>query len=539
MRKLFMIILGILILISLIASSCSQNTSTSPTVPKTKAAPAASSSIPVTIPSSSESTQPQTGGTLKVILRGGSNMNLNVLGSPTDVGLSTQKTIDPVFERLLTTDINDNLQGTLAESFEVSKDGRSITLHLRKGIKFSDGTDFNAAAVQYNLENLLSNGVRPKELAAIISYDILDPYNLRLNLKEFNIGTLLSISTYNGCIASPTALQAKATPETMAKDHMVGTGPFLFSGWQRNNFVKFVRNPNYWQKGKPYLDGIEMNQVADPVTSLISFQKGEGQVLNGITPDEAKTLKAAGFDIISSDVQTTTSLFPDGANPKSPFANKLVRQALEYAIDKKALAANIGSGYYTVAQEYATPSSPYYISGLAPRDYNPQKAKELLTQANYPNGFKTSLIADTSANQDLLVAIQSYLKAVNIDVSIELTDTAKFNTIRFNGWNGILLFASAGTSRILFDKIGAGADYVSIYRPDWFKSEAASIVVQPDNGIRTSQIRKIVQTIYEEASIIHMWSCGELHAEAKSVQGLKWAGGGGPYYYEPANAWLK
>ena len=138
----------------------------------------------------------------------------------------------------------------------------------------------------------------------------------------------------------------------------------------------------------------------------------------------------------------------------------------------------------------------------------------------------------------MLVAIQNYLKAVNIDLTIDIADSSRFNTARQKGWSGILLHATAGTSRIITDKIGAATDYVSIYRPDWFKAEAASIVIQPDYNQRTIQIKKIVKALADEASIIQIYSGGDLSAQAKIVQGLKWSAGGAPYYYEPANAWL-
>jgi peptide/nickel transport system substrate-binding protein len=539
MRKLFMIILGILILISLIASSCSQNASSSPTVPKTTAAPAASSSIPVTVPSSSVSTQPQTGGTLKVILRGGSGGNLGVLGSVNDIG-TVQRITAPVFDLLLNVNAKEELQPGLAESFEVSNDGKKVTLHLRKGIKFSDGTDFNAAAVQYNLQNLAPNNVKPPELNAITSYEILDDYTLRLNFEKFNVITLMTLMFPYGFMASPTAWQVKTTPDNMAKDHMVGTGPFLFSSWQRNNFVKYVKNPGYWQKGKPYLDGIEMNQVIDPVTSLISFQKGEGQVIFGLTPDEAKTLKAAGFDIITAETKTVWGIYPDGANSDSPFANKLVRQALEYAIDKKALAANVGSGYFTVANQTVPDDSPYYISGLSPRDYNPQKAKELLTQANYPSGFKTTLLTTSANNQDAVVAIQSYLKAVNIDTTIDVADAARFGTAQTKGWKGLLLPNNpvSPSQRIFCSRLTTTADYVSCFKPDWFKAKSDAIQAQPDYNQRLAGMKDIVKGFYDESVSIPLWFGSEISAQVKNVKGLDWGKGSAAYYYDPASAWL-
>lgn len=532
MTKLLMLSLVVMMVLGLVWSSCAKPAP----APTTPAQPATKSPSPSVA-------QPQTGGILKIILRGGAAGSIDMLGSPQDLGSGGQRQVDPALEYLLRFDANDRIQPELADSWEVSGDGKAITFHLHKGIKFSDGTDFNAEAVKYNLENFAPNGVRPPELKPITSYDVIDAYTLRLNLAQYHAYLLYSLgATSGGRMGSPTAMQIKTTTENMAKDHLVGTGPFLFSSWQRQNFVKFVKNPNYWQAGKPYLDGIEFNQVADPLTSIISFKKGDGQVIFGLTPFEANDLKSEGYDITTSQARMVLTMFTDGANADSPFANKLVRQAAEYALDKKALSTAMGLGYYPAVSQLVPEGHAYYVPGLQSRDYDPKKAKDLLIQAGYPDGFKTTLTTTIVAqDQSVVVAIQTYLKAVGIDATIDIADAARANEMAVKGWKGLILSSNptvCGIRTLCMRVFYAELNVISMYRPDGWKAKVDAAVAQPDENKRTAQMKELIKTSFDEAMNIPLWERPDLTAQAKNVRDLGWCVGGAPFYYRPANVWL-
>jgi peptide/nickel transport system substrate-binding protein len=325
---------------------------------------------------------------------------------------------------------------------------------------------------------------------------------------------------------------------------MVGTGAFKFVSWQRDTSVKYERWNGYWEPGKPYLDTIEFNQVVDPVTSLIAFQKGDAQLLVGITPQEARDLETQGFQIVPSKSITPIScLTPDGANADSPFADKRVRQAVEYAIDKKAIAQTMGKGYYQEATQYAASQDARYVQGLTPRNYDVAKAKQLLAEAGYPNGFKTKLIAQNTWDRDFLQALQTYLKAAGMDAELDLADVARHRTFYSNGWkNGLMVHPSAALNlsgiRMYFGPPGSNAlTYLSAYRPSGWLDKIEAAMAQVDPAKRLEQERELVKIIYEESVGIPIATSAFLAAQDKRVKDLEWAVGSN-YIFKPQNGWL-
>src|ERR1035437_593519 len=428
MKKLLVPLL-VLLISAFIVIGCSGSPTTSTPAAKTPASPLVSPVAAVTLPP-----MPQSGGILKII----TPTSISTMGAPAEGTGDFNRVAGPVYDRLVNRDKDFHILPMLAQSWDVAPDGKAITLHLQKGVKFHDGTDFNAEAVKYALQN---SGTFTSSLKKVSSYDVLDDNTLRFNMTQFDANLLLNLSAgFGGWVASPTAMKTPTTPENMARDHMVGTGPFTFVSSQRDVSANYTKFTNYWQKGKPYLDGVEFMQIQDPVTGLLAFKNGDAQFLFQVSPYDARNLASAGYEIILSDVKFTYYMMPDGANPDSPFADVKVRQAVEYAINKKAIADSIGSGYYEVLNQLPTSDSPLYVPALAARNYDQSKAIQLLAEAGYPNGFKTTLYTNTTFNKVALVAMQADLKKVGIDAMLDMADSGRFTSINQNGWkNGILL----------------------------------------------------------------------------------------------------
>ena len=182
----------------------------------------------------------------------------------------------PFFDRLLSVGDDGKYKPGLALSWDTSKDGKTITFKLRQGVTFHDGTPFNAQAVKSNLDNLIP----PKAtiLTGITSVDVVDDYTVKLNLSSYNNLILYHFAanpaTY---MYSPEAL--KKNGADWATTHPVGTGPFMLKDYQPNISLTLVKNPNYWQKGLPYLDGIEMTMVPDPMTQMLTFKAGQANAI--------------------------------------------------------------------------------------------------------------------------------------------------------------------------------------------------------------------------------------------------------------------
>jgi len=247
----------------------------------------------------------------------------------------------PAVENLLRTDKEGVPIPWLATGWVVAPDYKSITFTLRKGVKFHDGTDFNAAALKYNFEAQAKSPM--PDLKAITSVDVVDDYTAKVNLSVYQPHFFSILATGRaGWIVSPTAA-GKMTADEM-KIHPVGTGPFKFEEFKRDAFVKFSRFDQYWQPGKPYLDGVQYDIIVDPVSAMMAFKSGKEEVHWNPTPKEAADLKAQGY-VVSSAQASIYQWIPDSLNPDSPWFNLKVRQAGQYAIDTVSMAKAEGFGW--------------------------------------------------------------------------------------------------------------------------------------------------------------------------------------------------
>jgi ABC-type transport system substrate-binding protein len=489
------------------------------------------------------SAKPQYGGTFTWNHNGG----IPQIGAPADnLGpFVANRNSYPALEPLVKTDDNERIQPWLAESWSVAKDGKSITFKLRKGIKFHDGTDFNADAVKYNLEADAKANIRGSNMLVdkVASYDIIDPYTLRMNLKEWDSTILLRLAQSVpglGLIASPTAMKKEVTPETMAKLHCVGTGPFIFDGWKRDSWVKYKKWDGYWQKGKPYLDEMKIQSIADLTTSIMSLKSGEAQAVENVDPVDAKQLEKEGFQIWQPNLYFLHSILPDGGNPNSPFAKKNVRLALDYAIDKRAICKGVGMGYYEPLNQLAWSKAPWYNPSLPYREYDPKKAKQLLAEAGYPNGFKTKLVTDVMARKDTLVAVQTYLKEVGIDTELEVLEFGAAFAKSKQGWQGIYFpgFPNVGTLVGIVERWGTANDYVSLYRPAGWQEKWNALLAQRDEKKLMGQLKDILKIFYDEVVAIPYQGDAPLMAHSRNVHGFDLHSNHMVSYYEPQNIWL-
>ena len=253
----------------------------------------------------------------------------------------------------------------LASSWELAPDRSSYTFHLRKGIKFSDGTDFNAQAVKWNLEKVrLSKRPYFKNVTSI---DIIDDHTIRFNLSQWNAMFLYQLEEMVGFIISPTAFEKHG--EKWADTHPVGTGPFKLKDFKRNIHFKTEKNDNYWEKGKPYLDGVEIYNIAEEVTAMAALLKGELHALKMMKAVTGNELKGKGVEF-KVNVGGQMGLYFNSTNPKSVWSDRRMREALEYAVNKEDIAKELGLGFV----------EPRYIclfgmdpreAGTSPRKYNP------------------------------------------------------------------------------------------------------------------------------------------------------------------------
>ncbi|MHA0029771.1 glutathione ABC transporter substrate-binding protein GsiB [Bordetella bronchiseptica] len=330
------------------------------------------------------------------------------------------------YEGLFEFDKDLKIQKLLATDYEVSADGLVYTIKLRDGIKFHDGTDFNAEAVKVNFdrvanpENRLS---RYTQFNRVAKTEVVDPHTVRITLKE-------PFSAFINALAHPAAMMiSPAALQKYGKEigfHPVGTGPFKFVEWKPAEYLKVEKFDGYWRKGYPKVDTLTFRTVTDNNTRAAVVQTGEAQFAFPIPYEQAAVLaRNDKLDVVDHKNSIMARYLSMNTRVK-PFDNVKVRQAINYAINKQALAKVAFNGYATVV-DGVVPQGVDFAYKIGQWPYDPAKARALLKEAGYPNGFETSLwsVYNDGTSVKAVQFLQQQLAQVGIKASVEVLESGQ------------------------------------------------------------------------------------------------------------------
>jgi len=325
-----------------------------------------------------------------------------------------------LFEGLVKVDRHGKLVPGLAHGWEVSPDAKTYTFRLRQGVRFHNGEPFNAQVARWNLERGAAEGTKnahPEFFRQIATIETPDDFTLRLTLKEVNALFLFQMAEGDSVM-----LPMKGWEDTASRP--IGTGPFRFIEWRRGDSVVLERNPNYWNPALPYLDRLTYRFIKDPSAQVAALKAGDVDVLGWIlAPEIARGIaRDKRFKVLSGS--STSEVIMSTNNKAKPFDNKLVRQAMAHAIDRKTVNELVMLGYGTPIGSHWPPITPYYVDLTKKFPYDPKKAKELLAQAGYPNGFaaRIQLPAIYPYAQKAGEVIADMLGRVGIRLKIEIVE---------------------------------------------------------------------------------------------------------------------
>lgn len=322
----------------------------------------------------------------------------------------------------------------LATEWVTDPEEPSITWTLREGVKFADGTDFNADAVIRNIEEYQK--CQRNETANVASCEAIDDYTVKMVLNSWNSATLESVGFFVYYM-SPAAME----DVDALRNTSCGTGAFQVTEFEPGVSVKYTKNENYWQEGKPYLDGVEIYIVDEPTTRASAFEAGEYDIILMNNMTVANDLMNKNLYEVETNVSgqglVMTGLIPNSAL-EGPFQDPRVRRAMCYAIDTEALSNAFGYGLLKTLNQWAAPGTITFDENLNGITYNPEKAKELLAEAGYPDGFDTTLTTD-AGNKDYFTAAANMLTEVGIRCQVNLVDeSAQVNLYSTGTWEGIM-----------------------------------------------------------------------------------------------------
>ena len=397
------------------------------------ASSAASGAASSAAASSTAAKTPVSGGTLRLAY---ANPISTPGYTPRATGNALLYYLTLAYENLLTYDKDGSLVPKLATEWSVDNDEPSITWTLREGVTFADGTAFNADAVKRNIEEYQTNS--RTEVSNISECVVIDDTHIKMIMTEANSSTLEAVGFFVFYM-SPKALDDVTSLDTAT----CGTGPFQLSEFENNAYATYKKNENYWQEGLPYLDGVEITVVTEASTASTAFRAGEYDMVevNAATPTVKQELDNDGIYITENNTNGmgvgTLGVIPNSAMD-SPWADVKVRRALCYAIDCDALNTAFLLGTATLTDEWAVPGAITYNDDLTHFSYNPDRAKELLSEAGYADGFDTQIVT-VSTISDMFTSIANMLNEVGIRCEINQVDGATQNQMYMDGtWEGLM-----------------------------------------------------------------------------------------------------
>jgi peptide/nickel transport system substrate-binding protein len=376
-------------------------------------------------PSASASAQPQRGGDL-VFARPADNTSLD----PTVPGDNeTIWTIEQMFEPLYTvTSDGKDVQPWLAESFDVSDDQLTYTFHLRDGIKFSNGDPVTGEDAAFSIDRAANSGTGLTYIdAAIESVTAPDEATVVVTTKYPWAPLVADIALYvNGVIPADFGGMA----EKDFWENPIGTGPFMLDEWKRGQSVKLVRNPNYWQEGKPYLDSITFTNVPSDNTRVLQIKGGQADIIR--FPPYSAIESLQGTPGVQVELFPSTRVDYLLMNQKvQPFDDVHVRRAIAYAIDREALVSAILFGNGQAADSILGPTEPFYDPNVQTVSYDLEMAKQEMAQSSVPNGFDAEYL--TTPEDTVAEAIQQQLEAIGIHLTIRTVDVNQIFAIQGKG----------------------------------------------------------------------------------------------------------
>jgi len=439
-----------------------------------------------------------------------------------------------IAQPLIYLDQEGALQPQLATSWEASEDGKSWTLQLREGVQFHDGTPFNADAVKKNLDRFLDpESAAPYRflISEITEVEAVDEFTVRLHMDEPFAPIISHLSHSFIAMISPASFADLPKGETV--DHPVGTGPFKMVRWDRGEQIVVERNDDYYGD-LPQLEKVTFKFVTEDSARVVMLETGEADAIMRVPPMDAQRLE--GRDDIDVVYASSVRVIYIGYNAvMEPFDDPKIRRALNYAVDKQAIIDSIlgGVGFPSTA-----PIVPAVFghTEAGPYEYNPERARELLAEAGFPDGFSTTFHHPTGRylmDSTIAEAVQSMLADVGVDVQLQTMEWGAYldfvrkppeeaqHSLYMLGWGTVTLDADYGLYALLHSSQWPPAGWAtSLWADDRVDELLDQARITPEREIREELYEEAIEIIWDEAPWLFLHDEGQINGVRSNVKGL-------------------
>ncbi|MBI2910149.1 MAG: hypothetical protein HYX92_21110 [Chloroflexi bacterium] len=419
----------------------------------------------------------------------------------------------------------DKVIGDLARSWDVSADGLIYTFRLHEGVKFHDGKPLVSEDVKFNLERIIfpPRGMlspRKELYAAVGKIEAPDPATVKVTLKRPQASFLQLLAIEKNFIFAPHVIKEKGD---MKRD-VLGTGPFKFAGFDADVAFKLKKNPDYFVRGRPYLDGITIYIILDEMARFAALRTSQVLLLPlvaGPTSAQARELQSSDPKLVAQTRLTPnmTSLIPNAQ--KEPWSDVRVRRSVNLLMDREAGAKVIRAGSGEPGYGYALPGSPWALPEKdlmalpgfrKPKDQDMAEAKKLIAEAGYPQGFKTTILTSTSMHaKETAEFSRDQLAKGGISATIQVVELAASRDRLFKGNFEVASYADGSSHDepdLLLNEYyltGSSKNYGGWSSPKYdelFKTQSITL----DPGRRKETIWEMQRVIHQEApKIVVTW----------------------------------
>ena len=351
-----------------------------------------------------------------------------------DLSMAAEKNSSHVARQLqnalVWADDDGKIVPALAQSWEISESGTDYLFHLRKNVRFHNGEAFTADSVVFSWKRGIQDTIENSDTWRYAkSVEKVDDYTVRVTTEKPN-PLLMRIIAENWGMVPPEYI--RQVGEEGFLQHPVGTGPFKFVKWNKGDRIVLEANADYWEKDLPRVKNLIFRPIPESATRVAAIQTGEIDLVTRLSAEEAATLKEdPRVSVIDYTVDRVFYIaFNNLTTGKDkPTMSPLVRQAMNYAVDVDAIIDALFNGYGRPATGFITPGNLGYDKAIQPFGYDPQKAKTLLAEAGYKDGFKIGFACPAGAYanfEQVCEAIQGYLGEVGIQTELQILESGRY-----------------------------------------------------------------------------------------------------------------
>lgn len=443
--------------------------------------------------------------------------------------------MNAMYDTLVQMNKDLQIEPGLAESLEQIED-TVWEAKIRQGVTFHDGSPLNAEVVKANLDR-----VRDSDVASPVSFlfdmissvEVIDEYTVHIK-TEFPFSALPSHLAHPGghMISLESikedyeAMENGEEPFTTVNQEPVGTGYFKFDERVNGEYVRLVKNEDYWGE-QANVDSITFKTVPESSARIAELRTGEADIIYPVNPNDVSEIdENEGTHVHKSESASMSYLGMN--NEKEPFNNVQVRRAISMAINKDELIEGMLNGIPIPAKGPLAPTVKGYSEDIDPIDYNPEKARELLKEAGYEDGFQTSILVHDDTTSDVAELIQSQLSEVGIDAAINTREVGSYLEVTGNGsfdmfvgsWGTVTMDADYGLYPMFHSSNAGDSGNRSFFDNEKVDNLLEQARRSTNEEERMELYKEAQQIIVDEATIVPLYHSVLLAGLQDSVNGF-------------------